>query len=67
MKGQAWKAFEITDYHEQALGKGSDTEAVAYIRITRDGRDYWGAGRHTDTIAASIHALLSAYNRVYTK
>ncbi|ADN03009.1 2-isopropylmalate synthase [Spirochaeta thermophila] len=67
MKGQGWNDFEITDYHEQALGKGSDTEAVAYIRITRDGRDYWGAGRHTDTIAASIHALLSAYNRVYTK
>lgn len=62
LKQKGWNNFDIVDYHEQALGKGSATEAVAYICINRNGVDYWGVGRHTDTIAASLHAVLSAYN-----
>ena len=62
MQEMGWDHFTIEDFHEQALGSGASTEAVAYIQIKKDGEFFWGAGRHTDSIAASLYAILSAYN-----
>jgi 2-isopropylmalate synthase len=56
--------FRISAYHEHALEKGSDSKAVAYIRIDKDGKEgEWGVGIDTNIHVASFRAILSALNR----
>ncbi len=54
--------FEIEQYSEHALAKGSDAAAVAYFAIRKEGRRYFGAGTGENITYASIHALISACN-----
>ncbi len=57
--------FEVTDYREHALGRGSEASAIAYIHIAGpDGKKRWGAGVDTNIELASIKAVLSALNRL---
>ena len=37
---------------------------MAYVGITHDGKNYWGAGMDEDIIKASIHALVVAVNKL---
>ncbi len=63
MREGGFNGFDIADFHEQSLGGGAGTEAVAYIGIKNTaGKMFWGAGRHTDITTAGIMALVSAYN-----
>jgi 2-isopropylmalate synthase len=56
--------FRISAYHEHALEKGSDSKAVAYIRIDSEGSEgEWGVGIDTNIHVASFRAILSALNR----
>ncbi len=56
--------FRILSYHEHALEQGSDSHAVAYIRIQDSERATWfGAGVDTSIDRASFKALISALNR----
>lgn len=56
--------FEIMDYKEHALTKGSTSRAVTYVKMM-DCRDkiQWGTGIHEDIITSSVYALCSAINR----
>lgn len=56
--------FDIMDYKEHALTKGSTSKAVSYVKI-KDcrGLDQWGVGIHDDIITSSVMALFSALNR----
>ncbi len=56
--------FDILDYQEHALNKGSTSKAVSYIKII-DCRELiqWGVGIDEDIIASSVKALFSAINR----
>lgn len=56
--------YSIVTYEEHAISQGSNSQAVAYIGIQKDADIVWGAGMHTDIIAASINALISAMNRI---
>jgi 2-isopropylmalate synthase len=57
--------FEVCDYREQAMGRGVEASAIAYICIrTADGKTRWGAGVDTSIELASIKAVLSALNRL---
>lgn len=56
--------YSIATYEEHAISQGSNSQAVAYIGIQKDSDIVWGAGMHTDIIAASISALISAINRL---
>ena len=59
------QAFEVSDYREQAMGRGAQASAIAYICIrTPDGKTRWGAGVDTSIELASIKAVLSALNRL---
>jgi 2-isopropylmalate synthase len=59
------QAFEVCDYREQAMGRGAEASAIAYICIrTPDGKTRWGAGVDTSIELASIKAVLSALNRL---
>lgn len=54
--------YTIVAYKEHALETGSRSEAAAYVGINVDGKVYWGAGKDTDIIVASINALVSSIN-----
>lgn len=56
--------FEILDYKEHALSKGSSSKAVSYVKIIDcRKKNQWGVGIHEDIIASSLKALFSAINR----
>ncbi|MDB5340606.1 MAG: leuA [Planctomycetaceae bacterium] len=59
------QGFEVSDYREQAMGRGAEASAIAYICVrTPDGKTRWGAGVDTNIELASIKAVLSALNRL---
>ncbi len=56
--------FQLLAYHEHALEQGSDSKAVAYIRIQDSAGDsFFGAGVDTNISIASLKAVVSALNR----
>ncbi len=68
MKIQGWNDFQVLDFHEQALGSGSEIEAISYILIKdNSGKEFWGAGIDTNISLAGIKSLINAYNRSKTK
>ncbi len=57
--------YSISTYKEHALERGSHSKAAAYVGIDfGDRKTAWGVGIHTDIIAASISALVSAVNNM---
>jgi 2-isopropylmalate synthase len=55
----------VEDYHEHALTSGSEASAVAYVQATgADGRRTWGVGIDSSILDASLHAVISAANRL---
>nr|WP_253772790.1 2-isopropylmalate synthase [Goodfellowiella coeruleoviolacea] len=57
-------AVDILDYTEHATGSGLDSPAVAYAECRVGEVVRWGAGQDTSVLTASVHAVLSAVNRV---
>jgi len=53
----------VLDYTEHALSAGSDAQAAAYVECEVGGRNLWGVGIDTNTVTASLRAVLSAVNR----
>jgi 2-isopropylmalate synthase len=53
----------VLDYTEHALSAGSDAQAAAYVECDVDGHTLWGVGIDTNTVTASLRAVLSAVNR----
>jgi 2-isopropylmalate synthase len=53
----------VLDYTEHALSAGSDAQAAAYVECDVDGQTLWGVGIDTNTVTASLRAVLSAVNR----
>ena len=59
--------YELTEYTEHALSRGSSSKALAYVGITAHDKLIWGVGTDEDIIKASIHALTAAINRAGIK
>ena len=59
----------VVDYHEHALGAGSDAQAICILAINdeSDGSRFYGIGVSRNTITASLHAIISAMNRRWAK
>jgi 2-isopropylmalate synthase len=53
----------VLDYNEHALTSGTDAQAAAYVECEVDGTVLWGVGIDTNTVTASMRAVLSAVNR----
>jgi 2-isopropylmalate synthase len=53
----------VLDYTEHALSAGSDAQAAAYVECEVSGQTGWGVGVDTNTVTASLRAVLSAVNR----
>jgi 2-isopropylmalate synthase len=45
------------------MSAGSDAQAAAYVECEAGGRTCWGVGIDTNTVTASLRAVLSAVNR----
>ena len=58
-------SFKLLDYHEHAVGRGADTLAASYVALAgEDGETRWGVGLHKNIVAATLHAVVSAVNRL---
>ncbi len=56
--------YRFISYDEQALSKGSDSKAVAYVRIgVPDGKEAFGVGVDDDISAAAVKAVICAMAR----
>ena len=53
----------VLDYAEHALTEGTDAQAAAYVECEIGGQVFWGVGVDTNTVTASMRAVLSAVNR----
>ena len=57
-------SVKVMDYHEHAIGTGTDTRAACYIEVRiGDAPTGFGVGIHGDIVTASFLAILSAMNR----
>lgn len=66
MAEQGLHAFEVTDFKEQAVGSGSETDAVAYVQVRNaKGAVVWGAGMDSDISMAGLKSIACAYNRLW--
>lgn len=58
-------AFSVDDYHEQAVGKGAEAMAMAYVPLRlADGRVLYGVGEDTNIDQAAVRAIVAALNRI---
>ncbi|MBA4687823.1 MAG: 2-isopropylmalate synthase [Candidatus Galacturonibacter soehngenii] len=56
--------YDLVDYSEHSLTRGSSSKAIAYVGIVENNKTYWGVGIDDDIIKASIQALITAINRL---
>lgn len=59
--------YDLVDYSEHSLTRGSSSKAIAYVGIVENNKTYWGVGIDDDIIKASIQALITAINRLGEK
>jgi 2-isopropylmalate synthase len=59
------KDYNILDYSEHALSKGSDSLAASYVKITDGVNTTFGVGENSDSLIATIDAIISGINRLY--
>jgi 2-isopropylmalate synthase len=63
---KGWKDFTLLDYRQHSIGRGSATDAAAYIQIKHDdGSIFYGCGIDANIEIAGLHALVSAFNRAH--
>ena len=56
--------YELVDYEQHSLTKGSSSKAVSYVSVLKDGQIYWGVGIDEDIIKSSYQALEVAVNKI---
>ncbi len=62
------EAFTIEDYHEQAVGRGADAQAMAYVPLQfADGSVVFGVGSDTNIDQAAVRAIIAGLNRRATR
>ncbi|HEY6473478.1 MAG TPA: 2-isopropylmalate synthase [Acidimicrobiales bacterium] len=67
LKADLGIVLEVKDYSEHALTEGSGASAVAYVECEgADGTTWWGVGRDSSILDASLSAIVSAANRART-
>lgn len=59
--------FSISEFHEDSLGSGVESEAAAWICLRRHDQDYWGLGTDRNIALAGLKALSCAINRAWIK
>jgi 2-isopropylmalate synthase len=57
----------VNDYHEHAVGAGSDATAIAYVEVTANGTTLHGVGMDNNIVTASLKGTVSGINRAIAK
>ncbi len=58
------KNYTLENYVEHALEEKSTSQAASYVCIASEGKNFWGAGIHSDIMTSSVKALVAAVNRM---
>ena len=56
--------YELDDFQIQAVTEGREAMGQTIVRLRSNGKLYSGRGISTDIVCASIHAYLSALNKI---
>lgn len=57
--------FTVEDYHEQAVGKGADAQALAYVPLKlKDHGVIYGVGADSNIDQAAVRAIIAGLNRM---
>ncbi len=61
------QSFIVDDFHEQAIGKSANAQAMAYVPL-RNAEDqiFFGVGSDTNIDQAAVQAIVAGLNRVVT-
>jgi 2-isopropylmalate synthase len=60
--------FAVDDYHEQAVGKGADAQALAYVPLKlADNGVIFGVGADSNIDQAAVRAIVAGLNRIAKK
>ena len=60
--------FSVDDYHEQAIGKGADAQALAYVPLKLSGNGViFGVGADSNIDQAAVRAIVAGLNRIAKK
>ena len=60
--------FSVDDYHEQAVGKGADAQALAYVPLKLEGNGIvFGVGSDSNIDQAAVRAIIAGLNRIAGK
>jgi 2-isopropylmalate synthase len=60
--------FQVDDYHEQAIGKGADAKAMAYVPLKLSDRSVlFGVGADSNIDQAAVRAIIAGLNRIAKK
>ena len=58
----------VMDYHEHAIGSGSNASAVSYIELRLGNqRPVYGVGIDANILTASLKAVISGLNRALAR
>jgi len=60
------KSISVSDYHQHSVTSGSDAKAAAFIELTLEGKNEWGAGIDGNTVKASFQAIVAGLNKLIT-
>ena len=60
--------FSVDDYHEQAVGKGADAQAMAYVPLKlKNNGVVFGVGSDSNIDQAAVRAVIAGLNRIAAK
>ncbi len=59
-------SISVSDYHQHSVTSGSDAKAAAFIELTLQGKNEWGAGIDGNTVKASFQAIVAGLNKLIT-
>ncbi|QBG49060.1 2-isopropylmalate synthase [Verrucomicrobia bacterium S94] len=60
--------FTVDDYHEQAIDKGADAQALAYVPLKLAGNGViFGVGENSNINQAAVRAIVAGLNRITKK
>lgn len=60
--------FSVDGYHEQAVGKGADAQAMAYVPLKlKDNGVVFGVGSDSNIDQAAVRAIIAGLNRIAGK
>ena len=59
-------SITVSDYHQHSVTSGADAKAAAYIELTQEGQNEWGAGIDGNTVKASFQAIVAGLNKLIT-